>query len=79
VRATRAQADRVLYRQAIRCRLENQPNLVIFAQACDDLMLEGDHVAGVVTQLGVRFAARTVVLTAGTFLNGRIHVGLSES
>ncbi|HNF90684.1 MAG TPA: tRNA uridine-5-carboxymethylaminomethyl(34) synthesis enzyme MnmG [Accumulibacter sp.] len=78
VRATRAQADRVLYRQAIRRRLENQPNLVIFAQACDDLILEGDQVAGVVTQLGVRFSARTVVLTAGTFLNGRIHVGLSN-
>jgi tRNA uridine 5-carboxymethylaminomethyl modification enzyme len=78
VRATRAQADRVLYRQAIRRRLENQPNLTIFAQACDDLMVDGDHVAGVVTQLGVRFAARTVVLTTGTFLNGLIHVGLSN-
>ncbi|HRF12982.1 MAG: tRNA uridine-5-carboxymethylaminomethyl(34) synthesis enzyme MnmG [Candidatus Accumulibacter phosphatis] len=78
VRATRAQADRVLYRQAIRCRIENQPNLMIFAQACNDLMLDGDHVAGVVTQLGVRFAARAVVLTAGTFLNGLIHVGLSK-
>ncbi len=78
VRATRAQADRVLYRQAIRRRLENQPNLTIFAQACDDLMLEGDRVAGVVTQLGVRFASQTVVLTAGTFLNGLIHVGLSN-
>jgi tRNA uridine 5-carboxymethylaminomethyl modification enzyme len=78
VRATRAQADRVLYRQAIRRRLENQRNLTIFAQACDDLLVEGDHVAGVVTQLGVRFAARTVVLTTGTFLNGLIHVGLSN-
>ncbi|MBK7952788.1 MAG: tRNA uridine-5-carboxymethylaminomethyl(34) synthesis enzyme MnmG [Candidatus Accumulibacter sp.] len=78
VRATRAQADRLLYRQAIRRRLENQPNLTIFAQACDDLMLEGDRVAGVVTQLGVRFASQTVVLTAGTFLNGLIHVGLSN-
>ena len=79
VRATRAQADRVLYRQAIRSRLENQPNLTLFAEACDDLMVEGDRVTGVVTQLGVRFAARTVVLTAGTFLNGRIHVGLSNT
>jgi tRNA uridine 5-carboxymethylaminomethyl modification enzyme len=78
VRATRAQADRVLYRQAIRQRLENQPQLTLFAQACDDLMLEGDQVAGVVTQLGVRFAARAVVLTAGTFLNGLIHVGLAH-
>jgi tRNA uridine 5-carboxymethylaminomethyl modification enzyme len=78
VRATRAQADRVLYRQAIRRRLENQQNLTIFAQACDDLLVEGDHVTGVVTQLGVRFAARTVVLTTGTFLNGLIHVGLSN-
>ncbi len=79
VRATRAQADRVLYRQAIRHRLENQPNLTLFAQACDDLIIEGDRVAGAVTQLGVRFAARTVVLTAGTFLNGLIHVGLSNT
>ena len=79
VRATRAQADRVLYRQAIRSRLENQPNLTLFAEACDDLIVEGDRVTGVVTQLGVRFAARTVVLTAGTFLNGRIHVGLSNT
>ena len=78
VRATRAQADRVLYRQAIRRRLENQPKLTIFAQACDDLIVEGDGVAGVVTQLGVRFAARAVVLTAGTFLNGLIHVGLAH-
>jgi tRNA uridine 5-carboxymethylaminomethyl modification enzyme len=78
VRATRAQADRVLYRQAIRRRLENQPNLTIFAQACDDLIVDGDRVAGVVTQLGVRFAARAVVLTTGTFLNGLIHVGMSN-
>ncbi|WP_300452039.1 tRNA uridine-5-carboxymethylaminomethyl(34) synthesis enzyme MnmG [Accumulibacter sp.] len=78
VRATRAQADRVLYRQAIRCRLERQPNLMTFAQACDDLILDGDRVAGVVTQLGVRFSARAVVLTTGTFLNGLIHVGLSN-
>ena len=79
VRATRAQADRVLYRQAIRRRLENQPNLTLFAQACDDLLVEGDRVTGAVTQLGVRFAARSVVLTAGTFLNGLIHVGLSNT
>ncbi len=79
VRATRAQADRVLYRQAIRSRLENQPNLTLFAQACDDLLIEGDRVVGAVTQLGVRFAARTVVLTAGTFLNGLIHVGMSNT
>jgi len=78
VRATRAQADRVLYKQAIRRRLENQPNLTIFAQACDDLIMEGDHVIGAVTQLGVRFRADAVVLTAGTFLNGLIHVGLNN-
>ena len=78
VRATRAQADRVLYRQAIRGRLENQPKLTIFAQACDDLIVEADQVVGVVTQLGVRFAARAVVLTTGTFLNGLIHVGMSN-
>jgi len=78
VRATRAQADRVLYKQAIRRRLENQPNLTIFAQACDDLIMEGDRVVGAVTQLGVRFRAEAVVLTAGTFLNGLIHVGLNN-
>ncbi len=78
VRATRAQADRVLYKQAIRSRLENQPNLTLFAQACDDLMVEGDRVVGAVTQLGVRFQARAVVLTAGTFLNGLIHVGMDH-
>ena len=78
VRATRAQADRVLYRQAIRSRLENQPNLWLFQQAVDDLILEGDRVVGAVTQLGLRFRSRTVVLTAGTFLNGLIHVGLSH-
>jgi len=78
VRATRAQADRVLYRQAIRSRLERQPNLWLFQQAVDDLLLEGDRVAGAVTQLGVRFCARAVVLTAGTFLNGLVHVGLSR-
>ncbi|HEY8504213.1 MAG TPA: FAD-dependent oxidoreductase, partial [Gemmataceae bacterium] len=78
VRATRAQADRVLYRRAIRRRLENQPRLVLFQQAVDDLILEGDRVAGVVTQLGLRFRARAVVLTAGTFLAGRVHVGLEN-
>ena len=76
VRATRAQADRVLYRQAIRSRLESQPNLRIFQQAVDDLLLEGEHVVGVVTQIGLCFAARAVVLTTGTFLSGLIHVGL---
>ncbi len=78
VRATRAQADRVLYRQAIRGRLEHQQQLTLFSQACDDLIIEGERVAGVVTQLGVRFSARAVVLTTGTFLNGRIHVGLTH-
>ncbi len=75
VRATRAQADRVLYRQAIRRRLENQPNLWLFQQSVDDLVLEGDRVSGVVTQLGIIFRARAVVLTAGTFLGGLAHVG----
>ncbi len=78
VRATRAQADRVLYRAAIRSRLENQPDLQIFQQPVDDLIVEGDRVAGVVTQSGVRFRARTVVLTAGTFLGGLIHIGLQN-
>jgi len=78
VRATRAQADRVLYRQAIRSRLENQPNLWLFQQAVDDLILDGDRVVGAVTQLGLRFRARAVVVTAGTFLNGLIHVGLNN-
>jgi tRNA uridine 5-carboxymethylaminomethyl modification enzyme len=78
VRATRAQADRVLYRAAIRQRLENQPNLWLFQQAVDDLMVEGDRVVGAVTQIGLRFRARAVVLTAGTFLDGRIHVGLQN-
>ncbi|MQY52422.1 tRNA uridine-5-carboxymethylaminomethyl(34) synthesis enzyme MnmG [Rhodocyclus gracilis] len=79
VRATRAQADRVLYRQAIRRRLENQPNLTLFADAADDLIVEGDRVAGVVTRFGLRFVAASVVLTAGTFLNGLMHVGLKSS
>src|SRR5215470_18025086 len=74
VRATRAQADRVLYRAAIRRRLENQRNLWLFQGACDDLLLAGDRVTGVVTQVGVRFHARAVVLTAGTFLDGKVHV-----
>jgi len=78
VRATRAQADRLLYKQAIRHRLENQPNLWLFQQAVDDLMVEGDRVVGAVTQVGVRFRARAVVLTAGTFLDGKIHVGLNN-
>lgn len=78
VRATRAQADRVLYRQAIRTRLENQENLSIFQQSVEDLILEGDRVCGAVTQVGLRFLAKTVVLTAGTFLNGKIHVGLQN-
>jgi tRNA uridine 5-carboxymethylaminomethyl modification enzyme len=78
VRATRAQADRILYKAAIRRRLENQPNLTLFQQAVDDLMVEGDRVVGAVTQVGIRFRARTVVLTAGTFLDGRIHVGMNN-
>ncbi|MFT5643972.1 MAG: tRNA uridine 5-carboxymethylaminomethyl modification enzyme [Janthinobacterium sp.] len=78
VRATRAQADRILYKQAIRSRLEDQPNLWLFQQAVDDLMVEGDRVVGAVTQIGIKFLARAVVLTAGTFLDGRIHVGLNN-
>ncbi|MDH3459769.1 MAG: tRNA uridine-5-carboxymethylaminomethyl(34) synthesis enzyme MnmG [Burkholderiaceae bacterium] len=78
VRATRAQADRLLYKAAIRHRLENQPNLWLFQQAVDDLALQGDRVVGAITQTGVRFVGRAVVLTAGTFLNGRVHVGLQH-
>src|SRR5437764_3102913 len=78
VRATRAQADRVLYRQAIRRRLENQSNLMIFQQAVDDVLVEGERVVGVATQLGVQFRSRTVVLTAGTVRAGLIHVGLTN-
>jgi tRNA uridine 5-carboxymethylaminomethyl modification enzyme len=78
VRATRAQADRALYRRAIRERLENQANLTLFQQAVDDIVLEGDRAAGVVTQLGIRFRGRAVVLTTGTFLSGLIHVGLEK-
>jgi tRNA uridine 5-carboxymethylaminomethyl modification enzyme len=78
VRATRAQADRILYKQAIRSRLENQANLWLFQQAVDDLMVEGDRVVGAVTQAGIKFLGKTVVLTAGTFLDGKIHVGLNN-
>ena len=78
VRATRAQADRVLYRAAIRRRLERQPNLALFQQAVDDILLDGDRAVGVLTQLGIRFHGRTVVLTAGTFLSGLVHVGLKS-
>ncbi|MDR2991142.1 MAG: tRNA uridine-5-carboxymethylaminomethyl(34) synthesis enzyme MnmG, partial [Burkholderiaceae bacterium] len=78
VRATRAQADRALYRAAIRRRLENQPHLWLFQQAVDDLLVEGGRVAGAVTQAGIAFRSRAVVLTAGTFLDGRIHVGLES-
>ena len=78
VRATRAQADRVLYKAAIRRMLENQPNLWLFQQAVDDLMVQGDRVVGAVTQVGIAFRGRTVVLTAGTFLDGKIQVGLNN-
>ena len=78
VRATRAQADRMLYRKAIRRRLENEPNLTLFQQAVDDLSLEGNRAVGVVTQLGARFRGRTIILTTGTFLSGLIHVGLAS-
>lgn len=78
VRATRAQADRLLYKEAIRRRLEQQPNLTLLQQAVDDILLEGDRVAGVVTQIGLRVRGRAVVLTAGTFLAGRIHIGLQN-
>ncbi|WP_407275789.1 tRNA uridine-5-carboxymethylaminomethyl(34) synthesis enzyme MnmG [Halothiobacillus sp. DCM-1] len=78
VRATRAQADRILYKAAIREMLENQPNLMLFQQAVDDLLLEGDRVVGVRTQAGIEFAGHTVVLTAGTFLAGQIHIGLQN-
>ena len=78
VRATRAQADRVLYRQAVRTALENQPNLMIFQQAVEDLIVENDRVVGAVTQMGLKFRAKAVVLTVGTFLDGKIHVGLDN-
>jgi tRNA uridine 5-carboxymethylaminomethyl modification enzyme len=78
VRATRAQADRVLYKSAVRCLLEQQPGLALFQQPVEDLLFEGERVVGVVTQMGMRFHARAVVLTTGTFLGGRIHIGLSN-
>lgn len=78
VRATRTQADRVLYRQAVRTALENQDNLMIFQQAVEDLIIEQDQVVGVVTQMGLKFRARAVVLTVGTFLDGKIHIGLEN-
>lgn len=78
VRATRAQADRVLYKQAIRHCLETQPNLILFQQAVDDLLIEQDQVAGVMTQMGLKIRAKTIVLTAGTFLAGKIHIGLNH-
>ncbi|HCU16031.1 MAG: tRNA uridine-5-carboxymethylaminomethyl(34) synthesis enzyme MnmG [Enterobacteriaceae bacterium] len=78
VRATRAQADRVLYRQAVRTALENQPNLMIFQQAVEDLIVENDRVVGAVTQMGLKFRAKAVVLTVGTFLDGKIHIGLEN-
>ncbi|HFD7739933.1 TPA: tRNA uridine-5-carboxymethylaminomethyl(34) synthesis enzyme MnmG [Serratia marcescens] len=78
VRATRAQADRVLYRQAIRTALENQPNLMIFQQSVEDLIVENDRVVGAVTQMGLKFRAKAVVLTVGTFLDGKIHIGLEN-
>lgn len=78
VRATRAQADRVLYKAAIREILENQPNLTLFQQAADDLIVEGERITGVVTQSGIRFRAPTVVLTTGTFLGGVIHIGMQQ-
>ncbi|MFC0229021.1 tRNA uridine-5-carboxymethylaminomethyl(34) synthesis enzyme MnmG [Serratia aquatilis] len=78
VRATRAQADRVLYRQAVRTALENQPNLMIFQQPVDDLIVENDRVVGAITQMGLKFRAKAVVLTVGTFLDGKIHIGLEN-
>ncbi|QWD78000.1 tRNA uridine-5-carboxymethylaminomethyl(34) synthesis enzyme MnmG [Polynucleobacter sp. MWH-Svant-W18] len=78
VRATRAQGDRILYKAAIRRRLENQPNLTLFQAAVDDLLVKGDEVQGVLTQMGLEFMAKKVVLTAGTFLDGKIHVGLNN-
>ena len=78
VRATRAQADRVLYKAAIRYKLENQPNLWLFQQAVDDIILEGERAVGVITQIGLRFKSKSVVLTAGTFLGGLIHIGMQN-
>ena len=79
VRATRAQADRVLYKAAVRNILENQENLDIFQQAVDDLIVDAERVTGVITQMGLRFYAPHVVLTTGTFLGGKIHIGLENS
>ena len=78
VRATRGQADRSLYKQFIRSRLENQPNLKIFQQAVDDFIIENDQIKGVITQAGLKFFAEAVVLTAGTFLAGKIHIGMNQ-
>lgn len=78
VRATRAQADRALYKQAVRIALENQPNLMIFQQAVDDLIIENNRVIGAITQMGLKFKAKSVVLTVGTFLDGKIHIGLEN-
>ena len=78
VRATRAQADRVRYKAAILSMLQNQKNLTIFQQSVDDLVIEGDRVTGVVTQMGLIFSAKTVVVTAGTFLAGKIHIGMQN-
>ncbi|CAJ1766481.1 TPA: tRNA uridine-5-carboxymethylaminomethyl(34) synthesis enzyme MnmG [Aeromonas hydrophila] len=78
VRATRAQADRLLYKAVVRQMLENYPNLKIFQQACDDLIMDGERVAGVITQSGIRISGKTVVLTVGTFLNGLIHIGMEN-
>ncbi len=78
VRATRAQADRLLYKSAVREKLENQPNLKIFQQSVEDLIIENDRAVGVITQAGLKFSAKSVVLTVGTFLDGRIHIGLEN-
>ncbi|MDG0971223.1 MAG: FAD-dependent oxidoreductase, partial [Porticoccaceae bacterium] len=78
VRATRAQADRALYKAAIRSMLENQPNLTIFQQAVDDLIIDGDRITGAVTQMGLHFSGKAVVVTAGTFLAGKVHIGLEN-
>src|ERR1700712_2866817 len=78
VRATRAQADRVLYKQAIRSMLENQPNLTLFQQEAADFVIEKDRIHGVITQTGIELRAKNVVLTVGTFLGGKIHVGLTN-
>lgn len=78
VRATRAQADRILYKQAVRVALENQPNLMVFQQPVNDLVIEQDRVSGVITQMGLTFKAKAVVLTVGTFLDGKIHIGMEN-